>query len=156
MLALGLHSFALHLTYLCAPAVGVVCARATASQHLALLCLGEIGRRSDLSGVSGVDAAINTALSSDSEDVKSAASLALGGVACGNLGKYLPALLQSIQVCVAHTWGGQGLGQVPSSTAAEHPGVCCGYMGWAGVRGQGSGNEQLPAWHWLGRQSGQV
>jgi len=69
-----------------------------ASQHLALLCLGEVGRRTDLSGVSAVDGAINTALSSDSEDIKTAASLALGGVACGNLAKYLPTLLNSIQV----------------------------------------------------------
>lgn len=68
-----------------------------ASQHLALLCLGEVGRRTDLSGVSAVDGAINTALSSDSEDIKTAASLALGGVACGNLAKYLPTLLNSIQ-----------------------------------------------------------
>ncbi len=75
-----------------------------ASQHLALLCLGEIGRRTDLSGVAGVDAAINTALSSESEDVKAAASLALGGVACGNLGLYLPTLLKSIQVCVWEVW----------------------------------------------------
>jgi cullin-associated NEDD8-dissociated protein 1 len=65
---------------------------------LALLCLGEVGRRTDLSGVSGVDASINAALLSESEDVKAAASLALGGVACGNLGLYLPTLLKSIQV----------------------------------------------------------
>lgn len=83
------------------------CCRAppAASQHLALLCLGEVGRRTDLSGVSGVDGAINAALSSDSEDVKAAASLALGGVACGNLGLYLPTLLNSIKVCV---FGGRG------------------------------------------------
>lgn len=87
-----------------------VCVSATASQHLALLCLGEVGRRSDLSGVVGVDAAINTALSSDSEDVKSAASLALGGVACGNLGKYLPTLLKSIQVGLPKGWGAGGDG----------------------------------------------
>jgi hypothetical protein len=114
----------------------VLCARATASQHLALLCLGEIGRRSDLSGVSGVDAAINTALSSDSEDVKSAASLALGGVACGNLGKYLPALLQSIQVCVAHTWGGQGLGDKGLAMSSCQPGT-----GWGGNLGRCKASE---------------
>eukprot|EP00878_Enallax_costatus_P020279 GHUV01021430.1.p1 GENE.GHUV01021430.1~~GHUV01021430.1.p1 ORF type:complete len:419 (+),score=184.03 GHUV01021430.1:842-2098(+) len=68
-----------------------------ASQRLALLCLGEIGRRTDLSTSSNVDSAINSSLSSDSEDIKAAASLALGGVACGNLGKYLPALLSSIE-----------------------------------------------------------
>lgn len=49
-----------------------------ASQRLALLCLGEIGRRTDLSSSSNVDAAINSSLSSDSEDIKAAASLALG------------------------------------------------------------------------------
>lgn len=82
------------------------------SQHLALLCVGEVGRRADLSTVSGVDAAINAALLSESEDVKSAASLALGGVACGNLGKYLPTLLKSIQVrlCVCGRGVGKGCG----------------------------------------------
>eukprot|EP00878_Enallax_costatus_P002222 GHUV01002394.1.p1 GENE.GHUV01002394.1~~GHUV01002394.1.p1 ORF type:complete len:958 (+),score=265.35 GHUV01002394.1:286-3159(+) len=49
-----------------------------ASQRLALLCLGEIGRRTDLSTSSNVDSAINSSLSSDSEDIKAAASLALG------------------------------------------------------------------------------
>jgi cullin-associated NEDD8-dissociated protein 1 len=59
--------------------------------------MGEIGRCTDLSDTPTVEAAINAALSSDSEDIKAAASLALGGVACGNLGKYLPALLSSIE-----------------------------------------------------------
>lgn len=68
-----------------------------ASQRLALLCLGEIGRRTDLSSTPSVESAINSSLSSDNEDIKAAASLALGGVACGNLGKYLPALLSSIE-----------------------------------------------------------
>ena len=37
-----------------------------------------------------VEAAITAALTSDNEDAKSAASLALGGVVCGNLTRYLP------------------------------------------------------------------
>jgi hypothetical protein len=57
----------------------------------ALLCLGELGRRCDLSslGATGpaAEAAIAAALASDSEDAKAAASLALGGVTCGNLSK---------------------------------------------------------------------
>ncbi|KAF8067210.1 CAND1 [Scenedesmus sp. PABB004] len=67
-----------------------------ASQRLALLCLGEVGRRSDLSKHAAVEGAVQGALSSDSEDTKAAASLALGGVACGNLAAYLPGLLSSI------------------------------------------------------------
>uniref|UniRef100_A0A383VAE3 TATA-binding protein interacting (TIP20) domain-containing protein n=1 Tax=Tetradesmus obliquus TaxID=3088 RepID=A0A383VAE3_TETOB len=68
-----------------------------ASQRLALLCLGEIGRRTDLSSAPNVESAVNASLSSENEDIRAAASLALGGVACGNLGRFLPALLQSIE-----------------------------------------------------------
>jgi cullin-associated NEDD8-dissociated protein 1 len=64
---------------------------------LALLCLGEIGRRTDLSSVPSVETAVNASLNSENEDIRAAASLALGGVACGNLGCFLPALLQSIE-----------------------------------------------------------
>ncbi|KAF6251732.1 armadillo-type protein [Scenedesmus sp. NREL 46B-D3] len=68
-----------------------------ASQRLALLCLGEIGRRTDLSSAPSVEPAVNMSLNSENEDIRAAASLALGGVACGNLGRFLPALLQSIE-----------------------------------------------------------
>jgi hypothetical protein len=64
---------------------------------LALLCLGEIGRRTDLSSATSVESAVNASLNSENEDIRAAASLALGGVACGNLGRFLPALLQSIE-----------------------------------------------------------
>lgn len=63
---------------------------------MALLCLGEVGRRADLSQAAGVEAAVIAALSADSEDVKAAASLALGGVTYGCLGTALPSLLASI------------------------------------------------------------
>lgn len=45
---------------------------------------------------SQVEKAITASLASDSEDIKSAASLAAGGVACGNLPHYLPSLLSLI------------------------------------------------------------
>jgi len=41
-------------------------------------------------------AAILNAFSSQNEDVKTGASYALGGVAVGNLGKYLPFVLKEI------------------------------------------------------------
>ncbi|KAG1681345.1 hypothetical protein FOA52_007393 [Chlamydomonas sp. UWO 241] len=66
---------------------------ADASQRLSLLCLGEIGRRSDLSGVSQVERAITGSLSSESEETKAAASLALGGIVCGNLARFMPVLM---------------------------------------------------------------
>jgi hypothetical protein len=72
-------------------------AHPAASQRLALLCLGEIGRRTDLSSAPNVESAVNSSLNSENEDIRAAASLALGGVACGNLGRFLPALLQSIE-----------------------------------------------------------
>ena len=43
-----------------------------------------------------MESAITASLSSESEDTKGAASLALGGIACGNLPRYMPSLLQLI------------------------------------------------------------
>lgn len=83
---------------LCKPVVDMC---APGAQRLALLCLAEIGRRSDLGSQPKVEAAISNALGSDSEDIKSAASLALGGVTCGNLHAFLPSLLQKISAAAA-------------------------------------------------------
>ncbi|CAI0376789.1 unnamed protein product [Linum tenue] len=59
----------------------------SAKKHVALLCLGEIGRRKDL---------IIESFQSPFEEIKSAASYALGNIAVGNLSKYLPFILDQI------------------------------------------------------------
>uniref|UniRef100_A0A8C3AHQ8 TATA-binding protein interacting (TIP20) domain-containing protein n=1 Tax=Cyclopterus lumpus TaxID=8103 RepID=A0A8C3AHQ8_CYCLU len=63
---------------------------------LALLCLGELGRSSSLGGSKEVQGVILEAISSTNEEVKTAASCALGGVAVGGLKDYLPFLLKEI------------------------------------------------------------
>ncbi|KAM9409522.1 cullin-associated NEDD8-dissociated protein 2 [Pholidichthys leucotaenia] len=63
---------------------------------LALLCLGEVGRSGSLGGNKEVQRAIMEAFSSSSEEVKTAASCALGGLAVGSLDEYLPPLLKEI------------------------------------------------------------
>jgi hypothetical protein len=58
------------------------------AQRLALLCLGEIGRRADLAGAApDAQAAVVAALERGSEEARGAASVALGGLACGDLGR---------------------------------------------------------------------
>lgn len=64
--------------------------------RLSLLTLGEIGRIVDLSANPEVQPALTAALSSPFEDVKAAASTALGAVTLGNVNAYLPFLLSSI------------------------------------------------------------
>ena len=71
-----------------------------ATKRLSLLTIGEIGRTADLSGFSNLRTALTEALGSSSEDIKSAASTALGAVCIGNLNAYLPFLLQQIQALV--------------------------------------------------------
>ncbi|GLI69131.1 hypothetical protein VaNZ11_013686 [Volvox africanus] len=68
------------------------------SQRLALLCLGEIGGRADLSGLPAVAAAATAVLSApgSSEEVRAAASHALGGITRGNLGQFMPGLVAQI------------------------------------------------------------
>ncbi|KAL9241863.1 hypothetical protein vseg_015923 [Gypsophila vaccaria] len=68
----------------------------SAKQHLALLCLGEIGRRKDLSSHAHIENIIIESFQSPFEEIKSAASYALGNVAVGNLSKYLPFILDQI------------------------------------------------------------
>ena len=67
------------------------------TRRFALLCLGELGRRSDLSSFSSLPHALTSALSSQSVGVAQAASHALGGVSAGSLATYLPLVLQHIQ-----------------------------------------------------------
>ncbi|KAL9273514.1 Cullin-associated NEDD8-dissociated protein 1-like protein, partial [Drosera capensis] len=68
----------------------------SAKQHLALLCLGEIGRRKDLSSHVHIENIIIESFQSPFEEIKSAASYALGNIAAGNLQKYLPFILDQI------------------------------------------------------------
>eukprot|EP01090_Pellita_catalonica_P023354 TRINITY_DN955_c0_g1_i2.p1 TRINITY_DN955_c0_g1~~TRINITY_DN955_c0_g1_i2.p1 ORF type:complete len:1220 (+),score=270.34 TRINITY_DN955_c0_g1_i2:48-3707(+) len=62
----------------------------------ALLCLGEIGRRSDLSGFKNVQTVILSAFDGN-EDERNAASFCLGCVSVGNVQKFLPFLLEEIK-----------------------------------------------------------
>nr|XP_046241015.1 cullin-associated NEDD8-dissociated protein 2 isoform X3 [Scatophagus argus] len=63
---------------------------------LALLCLGEVGRSGSLGGSKEVQGVILEAIASTNEEVKTAASCALGSMAVGSLGDYLPFLLKEI------------------------------------------------------------
>ncbi|KDO42067.1 cullin-associated NEDD8-dissociated protein 1 isoform X2 [Citrus sinensis] len=66
------------------------------NSHLALLCLGEIGRRKDLSSHEHIENVIIESFQSPFEEIKSAASYALGNIAVGNLSKFLPFILDQI------------------------------------------------------------
>nr|CAG4637585.1 EOG090X00HY [Chydorus sphaericus] len=67
-------------------------------QHIfALLCMGEIGKRMDLHQVPGLGQTIIDSFSPPNEEVKSAASHALGSVAVGNLPAFLPFILTQIE-----------------------------------------------------------
>ncbi|OVA11021.1 TATA-binding protein interacting (TIP20) [Macleaya cordata] len=68
----------------------------SAKRHLALLCLGEIGRRKDLSSHAYIENIVIESFQSPFEEIKSAASYALGNIAVGNLSKYLPFILDQI------------------------------------------------------------
>ncbi|CAI5478422.1 unnamed protein product [Closterium sp. Yama58-4] len=68
----------------------------THKQLLSLLCLGEIGRRVDLSAHTTLPTLVMSALASPLEEVKAAASFALGSIAVGNHSRYLPFVLQQI------------------------------------------------------------
>jgi cullin-associated NEDD8-dissociated protein 1 len=66
------------------------------TQLLAVYAIGEIGRRVDLSGNKEIKKSIIACFESSNEDVKSAASIALGGFAVGNLEKFLPEILAEV------------------------------------------------------------
>jgi cullin-associated NEDD8-dissociated protein 1 len=63
----------------------------------ALLSLGEIGKDFDLSNQSELLSVIEGSFLHPSEEVKSAASHALGNVSSGNLARFLPFILQEIE-----------------------------------------------------------
>lgn len=62
-----------------------------------LLTIGEIGRHFDLSSIDSLAQTIIECFGAGSEDVKSAASHALGAVAVGSLPTYLPFILKEIE-----------------------------------------------------------
>jgi cullin-associated NEDD8-dissociated protein 1 len=66
------------------------------AKHFALYCLGEIGRRTDLSSHSDLHPSILSAFDSPNEEIRQAASFALGNVAVGALKTYLPRILEEI------------------------------------------------------------
>ncbi|CAF1020526.1 unnamed protein product [Brachionus calyciflorus] len=63
---------------------------------LALLCLGETGKYIELSSHADLELVILDSFSSPIEEVKSAASYALGYLSLGNLQKYIPFILNEI------------------------------------------------------------
>lgn len=67
-----------------------------AMQLLALLSLGEIGRRTDLKAHKDVEKVVTASFQSSSEEIKAAASYALGNIAVGNHATYLPYILGQI------------------------------------------------------------
>lgn len=62
-----------------------------------LYCLGEIGRKADLSSHDSLQKSILTAFDSSNEETRQAASFALGNVAVGSLQKYLPQILDEVK-----------------------------------------------------------
>ena len=71
-------------------------------RRLALLCLGEIGRLASLSVFPDAERLMTQSLADDSEDIKSAASYALGALTLGNLPHYLPGLVEKIRSTRGH------------------------------------------------------
>ncbi|CAH0695118.1 unnamed protein product [Spodoptera exigua] len=71
---------------------------ASDAHHMfALLALAEIGRHLDLSSIPNLKEALLSSFTPSSEEVKSAASYALGSVAVGNLPEFLPFILGEIE-----------------------------------------------------------
>ncbi|GBP29292.1 Cullin-associated NEDD8-dissociated protein 1 [Eumeta japonica] len=63
----------------------------------ALLAVAEIGRHLDLSSIPNLKTVLLNSFAPSSEEVKSAASYALGSVAVGNLPQFLPFILKEIE-----------------------------------------------------------
>jgi len=66
-------------------------------QLFAFLTIGEVGKNVDLSRIHELKSLLINAFASPSEEVKSAASFALGSISVGNLSEYLPFLLEEIE-----------------------------------------------------------
>ncbi|XP_058025284.1 cullin-associated NEDD8-dissociated protein 1-like [Ahaetulla prasina] len=133
-----LHKQAFHSVAKCVTALSSVCPKeipglvnlfiqdvknpksTTAVRMLAFLSLAEIGRTTNLSTQKELKAVILDAFASPSEEVKSAASYALGNISVGNLKEYLPFMLKEIggqpkrQYLLLHS-----LKEVISSSPAE-------------------------------------
>ncbi|KAM9361665.1 cullin-associated NEDD8-dissociated protein 2 [Symphorus nematophorus] len=92
---------------------------------LALLCLGEVGRSGSLGGSKEVQGVILEAISSTNEEVKTAASCALGSMAVGSLNDYLPFLLKEIssqprrQYLLLHSLK-EAISSCPASSLSPH------------------------------------
>nr|CAH7745683.1 unnamed protein product [Callosobruchus chinensis] len=72
-------------------------AQSDSQQIFALLVVGEIGREIDLTTIGNLKQVILNSFSAVSEEVKSAASYALGSICIGNLQQYLPFILKESQ-----------------------------------------------------------
>nr|CAI5840813.1 unnamed protein product [Callosobruchus analis] len=72
-------------------------AQSDSQQIFALLVVGEIGREIDLTTIPNLKQVILNSFSAVSEEVKSAASYALGSICIGNLQQYLPFILKESQ-----------------------------------------------------------
>nr|XP_060622249.1 cullin-associated NEDD8-dissociated protein 1-like [Anolis sagrei ordinatus] len=112
----NLHKQAYHSVAKCVAALSSVCPKETptvvnqfvqdvknprssaAVKMLAFLSLAEIGRTTNLSAQKDLKAVILDAFASPSEEVKSAASYALGNISVGSLKEYLPFMLKEIGV----------------------------------------------------------
>jgi len=64
---------------------------------LAIFSIGEIGTRVDLSGYSDLKKNIVAAFEASSEETKTAASVAFGCIAVGNMAKFLPEILSELE-----------------------------------------------------------
>lgn len=64
------------------------------TRRFSLICLGEIGQKTNLAGFPDLTDVLTKSLSDES--IAEAASLALGGVASGNMAAYLPLLLSHV------------------------------------------------------------
>ncbi|KAF9091293.1 Cullin-associated NEDD8-dissociated protein 1 [Mortierella sp. AD031] len=66
-------------------------------RYLSLITLGEIGRRVSLSNHATLHTSILAMFNVHSEEVRSAAAFAIGNVSAGNVGVYVPIIIQEIQ-----------------------------------------------------------
>ncbi len=63
---------------------------------VSLYCLGDIGRKSDLSAYGDLRDVLSKLLDYENEEIRAAASYALGSIAVGNLAAFLPSILKDI------------------------------------------------------------
>ncbi len=79
-------------------------------RHLALLCLGNLGKRTDLAKMKNLDLEdkIMACFSSANNDTQTAAAFALGNLSVGNMKKYLPLLLRKMECQDSPLTNGEG------------------------------------------------